>query len=87
LVPAQAGRFGGEEETNSAPWKWRRPVIDNEYKYECGDNEGSSVSDDDPSDASSDSFGALGRWGDDKVDETSSSGSLELKVSDIFQAS
>jgi hypothetical protein len=90
LVSVQAGRLDGEDdETSSAPRKRRHPVIDDEYEYEWGDNEGSSVSDDDPSDASSDAFGVSGHWGDgdDKVDETSSSGSLELEVSDIYQAS
>lgn len=88
LVSVQTGRFDGEEETCIAPRKRRHPpAIDDEYEYEWSHNEGSSVSDDDLSHAPSDSFGASGHWGDDKVDEMSSSESLELEVSDIFQAS
>jgi hypothetical protein len=86
-VSVQAGRFECEKETSTAPWKRRHPAIDDESDYEWSDIEGSSVSSVDLSDASLDSFGASGRWGDDQVDEMSSSGSLELEVSDIFQAS
>ena len=68
--------------------KSRLPAVEDD-EYEWGDNgESSCALDDNVSKTSSDAFGVSGRWGDEdgSKEEQSSPGSLELEVSDIFQA-
>lgn len=75
---------GNSAQTATASQKTRKrrhPVIE-EDEHDWGDDS------DNDSQKSSDAFGVSGQWGDDKEDaeEDSSSGSLELEVSNIFKA-
>lgn len=79
-------RAQGVDTPESTDKRKPHPVL--EEDEECEVDESLSAQDD-VSQRSSDSFGVSGKWGDDKSDdaeEESSSGSLELEATDLFQA-
>lgn len=61
----------------------QRPAVDDEEEFDWNeDDEQSSAGDE----SSSNAFGVSGQWGDDEdISEASSTTSLELEVSDLFQ--
>ena len=90
LVSNRAQGVGTPESTDDIESRSRKrhPVIE-EDECKSDDNGESQSARDDASQRSSDAFGVSGKWGDDKSDdaeEESSSGSLELEVTNIFQA-